>query len=218
LSTGAVVDGSAQRQHRLLVDQPTLALGVAPFAGGTVVLGATGELLRYAGDGEPTVLAAGLLGATAIRVDGERLLVAGRSSGRITEVRADGSSATVLDGLAAPASVDRLGDGFVVGAGASVLVVDGSGGELRVDGFGDAQGVATVGTEVLVADAARHELVVLDVASGRRDVVVTGAPVGPVVADAVVPAAFAAVAADGTGGWLVGCNGDGSIRRLTRAG
>jgi sugar lactone lactonase YvrE len=219
LSTGVVVDGGAERRHRLLVDQPTLAIGVAPFAGGTVVLGATGELLRYAGDGadgaEPAVLASGLLGATAVRVDGDRLLVAERATGRITAVAADGSTSTLLDGLAAPASVDRLGDAFVIGAGAAVLVVDGGGGEVRVDGFEDAQGVAAVDTRVLVADAARHELVLVDVASGRRDVVVSGAPVGPPVAGALVPAAFAAVTADGAGGYLVGCNGDGSIRRLS---
>ena len=57
----------------------------------------------------------------------------------------------------------------------------------------------------------------LDTATGRRDVVVSGAPVGPPVDGAVVPAAFAAVSTDGAGGYLVGCNGDGSIRRLTPA-
>ena len=60
LSIGAVVDGVAERHHRLLVDLPTLAIGVARFAGGVVVLGAAGELLRYAdGGGEPTELAGG---------------------------------------------------------------------------------------------------------------------------------------------------------------
>ena len=146
LSVGAVVDGVAERRHRLLVDLPTLAIGVAPFAGGLVVLGATGELLRY-GDGDaPTVLADGLLGSTAIRVDGDRLLVADRANGRITAVTPDGATSTVHDGLAAPASVDRLGDGYVIGAGTAVLVIDAAGVETRVDGFGDAQGVAAIGS------------------------------------------------------------------------
>ncbi len=217
LSVGAVRNGSAERDHRLLVDLPTLAIGVAPFADALVVLGATGELLRYAGDGEPTVFAGGLLGSTAIRVDGDRLLVAERAAGRITAVDRNGTASPALDGVAAPASVDRLGDGYVIGAGSAVLVVDASGNETRIDGFGDAQGVAAIGSQVVVADAARHELVVVDVLTGRRDVVVTGAPVGPAVDGALVPAAFAAVAADGAGGYLVGCNGDGSIRRLTAA-
>ncbi|HEU4839874.1 MAG TPA: SMP-30/gluconolactonase/LRE family protein [Ilumatobacteraceae bacterium] len=217
LSTGTVVDGVAERHHRLLVDLPTLAVGVAPFADAVVVLGATGELLRYDGSGAPTVLAAGLLGATALRVDGDRLLVADRANGRITAVGRDGAATVVLDGVAAPASVDRCGDGYVIGAGTAVLVVDGTGNETRIDGFGDAQGVAAIGSQVLVADAARHELVIVDTSSGRRDVVVSGAPVGSPVDGAVVPAAFAAITVDGAGGYLVGCNGDGSIRRLTPA-
>ena len=53
---------------------------------------------------------------------------------------------------------------------------------------------------------------------GRREVVVGGAPIGCAVDGAVVPAAFASVASDGAGGYLVGCNGDGSIRRLTPTG
>ena len=216
LSTGAVIDGVAERHHRLLVDLPTLAIGVAPFAGATLLLMATGELLRYDGASEPTVFARGLVGATAIVVDGDRLLVAVRAGGRIVAVGSGGATTVVLDGVSSPASVDRLGDGYVIGAGPAVVVVDGSGNERRIDGFGDAQGVATVGSAVLVADAARHELVIVDVGSDRREVVVTGAPVGPAVDGAVVPAAFASVAADGTGGYLIGCNGDGSIRRLTR--
>ena len=122
----------------------------------------------------------------------------------------------MLDGVAAPASVDRCGDGYVIGAGTAVLVVDGTGNETRIDGFGDAQGVAAIGSQVLVADAARHELVIVDTSSGRRDVVVSGAPVGSPVDGAVVPAALAAITADGAGGYLVGCNGDGSIRRPRR--
>lgn len=219
LSVGAVVDGVAQRHHRLLVDLPTLAVGVAPLRGDVVVLGATGELLRYSDAGaQPTVLAGGLLGASAVLADGDRLLVADRARGRVTAVDADGTTTTLLDGLPSPAAVARAGDGYVIAAGPVVLVVDGRGNETRIDGFGDAQGVAAVGTQVLVADASRHELVVVDTATGRRDVVATGVPVGPAVAGATVPAAFAALAPDGAGGYLVGCNGDGSIRRLTAAG
>jgi len=216
LSVGAVVDGVAERTIRLLVDLPTLALGVARFGDALVVLGAGGVVLRYGDDGSPsTVLAQGLVDPTGIRVDGDRLLVAERHAGRVSAVDGDGKVAPVLEGLPSAAAVDRLGDGYVVGAGPVVIVVDGDGTERRIEGFGDAQGVAVVGTVVLVADAARHELVSVDVASGRRSVVVAGAPVGLPV-PGVVPAAFSPVTADGAGGFLVGANGDGSIRRLTR--
>jgi sugar lactone lactonase YvrE len=216
LSVGTVVDGTVERSIRLLVDLETLAIGVAAFEGAVVVLGATGELLRYAEGGEPTVLAAGLTDPTCLCLDGERLLVAERGAGQVSAVDRDGNVAPVLTGLPSPAAVARLGAGFVVAAGPVVVLVDGDGNERRLDGFGDAQGVATDGALVLVADAGRHELVAVDTASGRRDVVVTGAPIGQPV-PGIVPAAFSPLAADGAGGFLVGCNGDGSIRRLVRA-
>jgi sugar lactone lactonase YvrE len=217
LSVGAVVDGLAQRRIRLLVDLPTLAIDVAPLAGGLAVLGAGGEILAYDGSGgAPTVVADGLTDATGLRADGDRLVVAQRGPGRISAVERDGRVSPLVDGLPAAASVDLLDGGHAVGAGPLVLLIDAVGGERRVDGFGDAQGVAVAGSVVLVADAERHQLVAVDVASGRRDVVVTGAPIGQPV-PGTVPAAFAPLAADGAGGFLVGCNGDGSIRRLTRA-
>ncbi|MCU1501884.1 MAG: strictosidine synthase family protein [Ilumatobacteraceae bacterium] len=217
LSVGVVVDGVAERRIRLLVDLPTLALGVAPFDGALAVLGASGEVLRYdEGAAEPTVLATGLVDPTCMRVDGGRLLVSERHAGRVSAVDRGGRITPLLRDLPSPAAVDRLGDGYVVSAGPVVLLIDAGGNERRVEGFGDAQGVAVVGMLVLVADAARHELVLVDVATGRREVVVAGAPVGSAV-PGVVPAAFSPVAADGAGGFLIGCNGDGSIRRLTRS-
>ena len=122
----------------------------------------------------------------------------------------------MLDGVASPASVDRLGDGYVIGAGPVVLVVDGAGNETRIDGFGDAQGVAAVGTRcswptrhaTSSCSSTSPPAAVTSWSPGRRSARRS--------AGAIVPAAFAAVAADGTGGYLVGCNGDGSIRRLTR--
>jgi sugar lactone lactonase YvrE len=217
LSVGAVLDGVAERRIRLLIDLPTLALAVAPFDDGVAVLGAAGEILHYDATGaEPAVLATGFADPTSLRADGDRLLVTERAAGRVATVDRDGHVTTVLDGLPAAAAVDRLGDGYVIGAGTSVVLVGADGTDRRIDGFGDAQGVAADGELVLVADAGRHELVAIDVASGRRDVVVGGAPVGLPV-PGTVPAAFSPLTSDGRGGFLVGANGDGSIRRLTRA-
>ena len=118
LSVGAVIDGVAERTIRLLVDLPTLALGVARFGDAVVVLGAGGVVLRYPDGGGPSsVLAQGLVDATAIRVDGDRLLVAERHAGRVSAVDADGKVSPVLEGLPSAAAVDRLGDGYVVSAG-----------------------------------------------------------------------------------------------------
>jgi sugar lactone lactonase YvrE len=216
LSVGEVIDGEHHRRIRLLVDLPTLALGVVPFGDGLAVIGAAGEVLGYARTGgEPAVLAEGLVDPTTVRLADDRLLVAERSAGRISAVDRDGRVSPVLDGLPGAASFDLLDGGYAVSAGAVVLLIDADGNERRVEGFGDAQGVAVVGATVLVADAERHELVAVDVAAGRRDVLVTDAPVGLPV-PGTVPAAFSPLTADGAGGFYVGCNGDGSIRRLTR--
>ena len=153
---------------------------------------------------------------TTARVAGDRLVVSERAAGRLSAIDRDGNVSPLVEGLSKAASVDLLDGGYAVGAGAAVLLIDANGNERRIDGFDDAQGVAVVGTTVFVADAGRHELVAIDVAAGSRDVVVAGAPIGQPV-PGVVPAAFSALTADGAGAVLVGCNGDGSIRRLVRA-
>jgi sugar lactone lactonase YvrE len=217
LSVGVVVDGACERRIRLLVDLPTLAVGVAQFAGGLVVLGAGGELLRYQpSGGEPHVVTTGLRDPTSVRADGDRLVVSERALGRVSAVDRDGNVMPLVEGLPSAASVDLLDGGYAVGAGRMVVLIDSNGNDRRIDGFGNAQGVAVVGSTVFVADAERHEIVAVDVASGRRDVVVTGAPVGLPVPGRV-PAAFSPLTADGAGGVLVGGNGDGSVRRLNRA-
>ena len=99
LSVGEVLDGEHHRRIRLLVDLPTLALGVVPFGDGLAVIGAAGEVLRYGrAGGEPTVLAEGLVDPTTVRVVDDRLLVAERSAGRISAVDRDGRVSPVARG------------------------------------------------------------------------------------------------------------------------
>ena len=81
----------------------------------------------------------------------------------------------------------------------------------------DAQGLAVAGAPLLVADPGRRELVVFDVASGertRRRFRRADRPAGGRPRSGRVHS----VCADGAGGFYVGCNGDGSIRQLRRAG
>ena len=219
LSIGAVVDGVAERRHRLLVDLPTLAHRRGPVRR---------RARRARRDRRAAALRrrrrrADRARRRAARVDAPSASTATACSsptgptGASRAVDADGATSPVLDGLAGAGirrpPRRRLRDRRRRGrARRSTPPAS----RRRVDGFGDAQGVAVIGSHVLVADAARHELVLVDVAAGRREVVVAGAPIGRAVAGAVVPAAFASVAADGAGGYLVGCNGDGSIRRLSR--
>jgi hypothetical protein len=129
----------------------------------------------------------------------------------------DGHRDTVVSGLAGPAAIasDDAGNVYV-SQGTNVEVVDKAGSHrATIDGFTGAQGIAAGNGTVLVADVGAHELVAVDVDSGARTVVVRDAPIGQPV-DGVVPAAFCPVCPDGRGGFYVGANGDGSIRRVTR--
>ncbi len=90
----------------------------------------------------------------------------------------------------------------------------------RYDGFGTPQGIAVVGAAggggvtVVVADPSRRAVVGLDPASGQRRDLLTDAPIGLAVDGARAPHAFTPLQADGDA-VLVGCDGDGSVRRLT---
>ena len=155
---------------RLLVDLPTLAVGVAAVrrrAGGARRRAARCCCTR--GGGEPAVLASGLTDPTCLRADGDRLLVTERRrrAGRRRRRRRHGRRRS---------SRGCLGRG--VGRRARRRVRRQrrhdrrarrrDGGERRtIDGFGDAQGVAVVGDARSSSPTpARHELVAVDV--GRR--------------------------------------------------
>jgi sugar lactone lactonase YvrE len=222
LSAAAIsTSGAVERLATLLVNLPGLAVGAAELGDDLLVLGAAGEILRYRGGragSEPDELCAGLEGATSIIAEGPgSVLVAESAGGRIRRVHADGQTEIVARDLAVPGAVAIGPDGALYvsqGGGGAVVVIARDGGRRELDRFAGAQGIALAGSRLLVADAARHELVVLDVDSGQREVVVRDAPIGAPV-EGVVPAAFCSVCADGEGGFYVGCNGDGSIRRLT---
>jgi sugar lactone lactonase YvrE len=205
----------------LLIDLHTLAIGVCESGDDLFVLAAPGEILVYsAGAKEPATLVDGLDGPTSILADGDGLLVTERTAGRLTRVNLDGRREVVHAELTSPGAVDRdeRGNLFVSqGASAPVLMFGADGSTHAFEDLADAQGLAVAGNTLLVADPGRRELVVFDVASGERDVAVSDAPIGPATSG-LVPAAFTSVCADGRGGFYVGCNGDGSIRQLRRAG
>jgi sugar lactone lactonase YvrE len=204
----------------LLIELHTLAVGVCEVGDDLAVLAASGEVLLYRrGTSEPLTLAQGLEGPTGIVADGDGVLVTERGAGRLTRVSRDGGTEVVEAGLTSPgaASHDERGNLVVSqGASAPVLMFATDGSRRAFEGFGDAQGVAVTGGTLLVADPERRELVVFDVDSGARQVAVSDAPIGPPV-EGNPPAAFSPVCSDGAGGFYVGCNGDGSIRRLRRS-
>ncbi len=216
LSVAAMdADGAIARLLTLLIDLHTLAIGVAELDGDLLVL-APAELLRYRrGSSEPVVLAAELAGPVSIVADGSDVLVTEREAGTVARIGPDGRKEVLASGLRRPGGIarDDAGTTFVTQEG-SVLVLERDGGRRELSGFQQPQGIAAGGGVLLVADVGRGELVSVDIASGTTTVAVAGAPIGQAVAG-VVPAAFCPVCADGTGGFYVGCNGDGSVRRLT---
>jgi sugar lactone lactonase YvrE len=213
-------DGAIAPVLTLLIELHTLAVGVCEVGDDLFVLAASGEVLLYSsGSSEPTVFADGLDGPTSIVADRDAVLVTERAAGRLTRVGLDGRSEVVHDGLTAPGAVarDERGNIFVSqGASSPVLMLAADGSRRSFDGFAGAQGLAVSGGALLVADPERRELVVIDVESGARQVAVSDAPIGP-PAPGVVAAAFTSVCADGSRGFYVGCNGDGSVRHLTAA-
>jgi sugar lactone lactonase YvrE len=223
LSVAAVsATGKVERILNLLIDLHTLAIGVGALGPDLAVLAATGEILLYpAGSSEPSVLVGGLAEPVSLLTeDANTLLVTERGGGTVTRERRDGRCEVVAAGLHRPAAVARAGDGtlFVSQGGGGTVVVISPDGAVRneLSGFGDAQGLAVSGAVLLVADVGPQRLVAVDIASGEQERVVEHARIGQPVAG-LVPAAFCSVCPDGDGGFYVGGNGDGTIRRLVRA-
>ncbi len=220
LSVAAVnAAGAIERVLTLLIELHTLALGVSPLGDDLAVLAVTGEILLYRqGTTEPAVLVGGLDAPTAMVADGSSsVLVVERGAGRILRIDADGRTDVIATGMRGPNAVARDDVGSLFVSQSAIVEVLHKDGSRRgaIEGFSDAQGMAASGGTLLVADVSTHELVAVDIDSGTREVVVTGAPIGQPVAG-LVPAAFCSICPDGSGGFYVGANGDGSVRRLSR--
>jgi streptogramin lyase len=200
----------------LLADLPAMAVDVAHHGDDPLVLLARGQVLRRRGPGRYDSVAGRLAGATSLtsaRGGGAWLVESG--AGRVSRIDGEGGMEPVVEGLERPQSVAEAADGtlWVTRAGGVSAV---RGGEViaRHDGFETPQGVAVAGSTVVVADPARRALVGLDPASGQRRDLARNLPLGLAVAGARAPHSYSPLLGDGDG-VLVGCDGDGSIRRLT---
>ena len=83
------------------------------------------------------------------------------------------------------------------------------------DGIDRAEGLAVSDGVVLVADVGARRLTIIDPHTAATTTVVEDAPIGR-PDGGQVPFSFCSVAAHPQGGFVVGCNGDGSIRWLRR--
>jgi sugar lactone lactonase YvrE len=127
----------------------------------------------------------------------------------------DGSASTVIGGLVQPRGVAAGPDG-------SIWVAQQSG----VTGFLDGRaistidvvdnpcGVAVTANAVAITDPAGQRVVVVDRSTGVATVAAAELALGPPVTGARLPHSFSPVIAVGDA-FVVGCDGDGSIRRLS---
>ncbi|MEM9565725.1 MAG: SMP-30/gluconolactonase/LRE family protein [Actinomycetota bacterium] len=121
----------------------------------------------------------------------------------------------VVDGLTEPRGIAVGPDGalWVAHRGGVTSFVDGRA-VATIDAVSDPCDVAVTASTVAITDPAGRRVVTVDRSSGVVADAVTALPIGPPIAGARLPHAFSPIVADGED-FLVGCDGDGSIRRLT---
>ncbi len=106
-----------------------------------------------------------------------------------------------------------VGEGATLASITAAITADGR--VRRCEGIEQAEGLAANDSTVLVADVGARRLVAIDPESAATTVVVDNAPIGR-PDGGYVPFSFCSVAAHPHGGFVIGCNGDGSIRWLRR--
>jgi sugar lactone lactonase YvrE len=147
-----------------------------------------------------------------------RFIVCDTASGQVWSIGLDGAHTSEVRGLTEPVGVarDRAGRLWVTQRrGAAVVRIGSDGSQLEITrGVDRAEGVAAAGDTVLVADVGSRRIVAIDAETGNAATVISHAPVGR--PDGAPRHAFAPVAADAEGRFIVGCDGDGSIIRLAR--
>jgi sugar lactone lactonase YvrE len=211
-------DGVATVIMSLLADLPGMAIDVAHHGDDPLVLLERGQVLRRHPDGRLTTVAGRLTDATSLTsAPGGGAHLVERRPGRVLHLDGEGGVTEVAAGLDRPVAVAEGPDGTLwVSRRDGVTGVRDGAVVAEIGGFVRPQGIAFLDGAIWVADAGRRALTRVDPAGGDRRDVLTAAPFGPPVPDARMPHAFAPLAADGDG-LLVGCDGDGSIRRITLA-
>ena len=217
LSVAAIgLDGSVTRIRSLLKDLPTIAVGVGELGGDILISGQRGQVLRCHDDGSTTT-ALGPLTATTQIAPGNRgtALVVERPAGRIHRLHENGRTDVVIDGLTNPWDVAEVNDRMWIATDQAVVGFQNADLIATIDGFGRPRGITSVDEAVYVADSANGT--VTELRNGERSVVASGLPFGPPRPDVQLPSEGACLRVASDGALLVGCDGDGTIRRLTRA-
>lgn len=222
-------DGAILRVSRLLLDQPFVAVGIAEVDGQLVALSQGGEIYKRVEETGEWVKILGSLsgstdeyfavdpnGVTAIAVSGSNL-VCGLRNGVMTVITLEGAELnqhpTGLDSITGIA-ID--GETVVVSdeATGEVLVINGED-RRRLKGFGRPQGVALSPELILVADQETRQLIGVERGGEARTVLADGLPFG-LPQFRATDGRRSSVTVTEAGSIVVGCDGDGSVRRLVR--
>jgi len=222
--------GNFERLSRLLLDQPFVAVGVAEVDGSLVALSQAGEVFRRLEDTGEWVKIYGSLdganseyfgqdadGVNAIGVGDGRLLV-GMLRGDVVVLDLDGIvKSRQASGLATVTAISGRDGAIVVSdeTAGSVLVL-GEGEPRSLNGFKRPQGVALTADGVVIADQGSRQVVYASHDGERREVVASDLPLGlPRLQADDGRRSSVTVAEDGS--IIIGCDGDGSVRRLVRS-
>lgn len=224
----ALKDGRPDRLTRLLIDQAFVAVGVASVGDKLLVLSLAGDV--YARDADGTLhtvftasadlnsqlLSTVQAAASAVSGDGTTGLIA-LTAGELVEI---GSDLTLgrrhRSGLHTVSAV-AIGDGRVAAcdqAAGRAVVLDGDE-SYQITNLEGPRALALAHGALYVIELDQRRLVRIDPTSGVRETVCTGLPVGmPVGEIDHVRRCSLTVLPDGA--LVVGCDGDGGVRRLAR--
>jgi sugar lactone lactonase YvrE len=216
-------DGRSQTLSRCIVNQPWIIPAASqPEPGVVVIISPELGVVEWNLSRRQRVLAGPAVLETPSGLVADpgtvgQYLVCDRARGNVMAVRRDGRVHLLLRGLDEPLAVARGGDGrlWVTQARKGVAVFADGVVQAEIPEFAQPEGVAVSGGTAVIADPGSREIVAVDTTSYWREVLVRNAPIGPLDGRST-PFAFCPVAADPVGGFLVGCNGEGSIMRLTR--
>ncbi len=228
----AGLDGRLRRLTRLLLDQPFVAVGAERVGEHVIALTLAGEVFRFAATGgglekviEATsgetsqYLSTQPRGATALGRAGEEVLV-GLVGGALAWLDGGGKvRRAVPSGLGEVTALTGR-DGRVAACDAKagqLALLDGNAGVRVLDGLSSPEGVAATADGWYVAERGRGCVTWLSRDGGQRETVAGDLPLGMPQAGLRL-GRRSPLLAEPDGAVLVGCDGDGSIRRLRRAG
>ncbi len=155
---------------------------VASGAGEFIVTTANGEVTRWRpAEQAHEQLTSGLDQPMGVALaQGGAVVFAELGTGRVLSIEG-GNLSELATGLSAPSGVAIAADGSVLvaesGAGRVVKLAGGKA-DTVVDGLGKPEGIAVRGGKLYIADTGAKELVEADLASGARQAIASGLPIG----------------------------------------